>query len=115
MSSMFTAGRRDAGQWFRMNAESGVFSASTDINDARPGAIAVWSNNDPDNPYGHVAVVEGVNKNSDGELVSATFTEGNVKIQGKDPLHCYYSTKNRNKIANPSSTRKFIGYIFLLN
>lgn len=114
MNSMFssTSGRH-AGVWYSMNASTQVFDASTNIDDAKPGALAIWGNNDPNNPYGHVAVVESVNKNSDGTINTVTFTEGNAKVNG-NVLRCWHNTKNKNKILQPSNTRYFIGYIYLL-
>ena len=110
MNKMFTSSSgRHAGVWYSMNAQTQTFSASTNIDDARPGAIIVWAGTG----FGHVAIVESVQKNSDGTISSVTLTQGNVS--GKE---CGNDTYNRGQMETQNYDKRgrhFVGYIYLLN
>lgn len=59
------------GQDWYANPDSTYFRKSTNINDARAGAIVSWTRG----KYGHVAIIEAVYTNSNGETM-VTLTEG---------------------------------------
>ena len=106
----------DAGQWWDKNASTHVYDASANVDDARPGAIIVWGNNDPSNPYGHVAVVESVEKNPDGTIKDVVISQGNVRTASGGKMPCNIAHKTREDMLTQNAgnkTRYFKGYIYL--
>ena len=98
----------DAGEWYDQNEN---FSSSMNVNEPRQGAIIVWQQADY---WGHVAVIEKVNTDANGNPVSVDISEGNN--QGRQ---CTTRTVTMDYVKRHSGGRRgvdytFKGYIYLL-
>lgn len=98
----------DAGEWYDQNEN---FSSSMNVNEPRQGAIIVWQQADY---WGHVAVIEKVNTDANGNPVSVDISEGNN--QGRQ---CTTRTVSMDYVKRHSGGRRgvdytFKGYIYLL-
>lgn len=94
----------DAYKWFGQNQ---YFSSSTDVNQPKVGAIIVWSNG---SEAGHVAIIEDIIYDSNGNVESITTSEGGRKIHG------FKYTEGRTlDWVKAHSTYKFTGYVYLLD
>lgn len=93
----------NAGLWYGQNK---YFSSSTSVNNPKVGAIVVWKN--PGKP-GHVAVIEDVQYDSNGNAVSVSLSEGGKSING------FRYTKTRSiDYIRKHGTYNFVGYVYLL-
>ena len=98
----------DAGRWYDQNEN---FSSSMNVNEPRQGAIIVWQQA---GYWGHVAVIEKVNTDANGNPVSVDISEGNN--QGRQ---CTTRTVTMDYVKRHSGGKRgvdytFKGYIYLL-
>lgn len=97
--------------------------SSSDVNAAKKGAIMVWGGGK--SRYGHVAVVEEVNRNEDGTVKNVLYSEsswGGIPYVGKgakDNATSYWGCQQRNVegINNvkdgEGNVMDFLGYLYL--
>jgi len=93
----------NAGTWYGDNK---YFSSSTDYTKPKVGAIIVWSNG---SKPGHVAIIEDIQYDSNGNIVSIATSEGGQSIGG------FRYTENRTlDYIRAHGTYRFVGYVYLL-
>lgn len=112
----------NGGQWYT-NTPVELFSRSTDLYAAKPGAIVSWSGGKSKctGGCGHVGIVEDVEYDSSGRAVKVLMSEGynNYDKKGRK-LGAAYSLKwwkiedFKSYYSNAIKTYRFNGYVYLL-
>ena len=105
----------NAGGWYIRNANREIFDASSDWNDARPGAIIVFRHNKDEYSEmagGHVAFVESVDKDENGNVISIHCTQGNWQSGTEFGKYCDEETWYYN---SPYVVNEFDGFIFMID
>ena len=109
--------------WPARNNQYSKFGNSNDINKPKEGSIIVWGAcKNGKHPYGHVAVIEKVYKNSSGKVTAVDYTEGWAQGGSSCPntgMSCvqfqYNKKKSIDDIRYSSQCEPFLGYIYLLD
>lgn len=115
LSPITATGGANGNTWFARNKN---FSFSTNVNEPKPGAIVVYGDDRGSNCHkqgnkyigcGHVGIVEKVNRDANGNVVSVDMTDGGTSLHGFK----YTTGKSLSKVKQ-SGHLQFIGYLYLL-
>lgn len=96
---------RHAKYWYSLNMQSESFNWNGDVNQPMPGAIIVWSSD----TYGHVAIVEKVYQNENGETL-VDISHGGKSINGFKFEQGLTISQIEHKYGYD-----FLGYVYLLS
>lgn len=108
----------DGGKFFA-SSDASKFGRSTDYTEPKKGAVVVWSSSTiagASHNHGHVAVIEGINYDSTGKVVSVDVSEGSQSFSNKFKYSGIDKGNTQiaiGKIKNRWRGYTFLGYIYL--
>lgn len=99
-------GNMGNGQDFYLMGKNAGYETSNDINDIREGDTISWAYGN----YGHVAVIENLERDNNGNIVSVVISEGNMTGDPNSKGACHYhkQTFSGNDALNKLATRTIV-------